>query len=63
MTNVVMSLCWSKDGAHVFSGSFDDTIRKWRAIDGKELVVLRGHTSSVRSLCLTPNERHIVSAS
>jgi WD40 repeat protein len=46
-----------------FSGSADDTIRKWRAIDGKELVVLRGHTDSVISLSLTPNERYIVSAS
>ncbi|KAG2752823.1 WD40 repeat-like protein [Suillus brevipes Sb2] len=61
--DVVTSLCWSKDGAHIFSGSFDDTIRKWRAIDGKELAVLRGHTNIVRSLCLTPNERYIVSAS
>jgi WD40 repeat protein len=61
--NVVMSLCWSKDGAHIFSGSFDRTIRKWRATDGKELVVLRGHTSTVTSLCLTPNESYIVSAS
>ncbi|KAG2737530.1 WD40 repeat-like protein [Suillus brevipes Sb2] len=60
---VVTSLCWSKDGAHIFSGSADHTIRKWRAIDGKELVVLRGHTNAVRSLCLTPNERYIVSAS
>jgi WD40 repeat protein len=59
----VMSLCWSKDGAHIFSGSNDYTIRKWRAIDGKELVVLRGHTAAVRSICLTPNERYIVSAS
>ncbi|KAG2742426.1 WD40 repeat-like protein [Suillus brevipes Sb2] len=59
----VMSLRWSKDGAHIFSGSLDNTIRKWRAIDGKELVVLRGHTHPVRSLCLTPNERYIVSAS
>jgi WD40 repeat protein len=59
----VMSLCWSKDGAHIFSGSLDHTIRKWRAIDGKELVVLRGHTNVIRSFCLTPNERYIVSAS
>ncbi|KAG2742038.1 WD40 repeat-like protein, partial [Suillus brevipes Sb2] len=32
-------------------------------IDGKELVVLRGHTQTVTSICLTPNERYIVSAS
>jgi WD40 repeat protein len=61
--NWVMSLCWSKDGAHIFSASNDRTIRKWRATDGKELVVLRGHTSTVTSLCLTPNESYIVSAS
>jgi WD40 repeat protein len=39
------------------------TIRKWQSIDGKELVVLRGHTSSIRSVCLSPDERHLVSAS
>ncbi|KAG2744189.1 WD40 repeat-like protein [Suillus brevipes Sb2] len=61
--NIVTSLCWSKDGAHIFSGSFDCTIRKWGAIDGKKLVVLRGHTNNVRSICLTPNECYIVSAS
>jgi WD40 repeat protein len=59
----VTSLCWSKDGAHIFSGSAGHTIRKWRAIDGKELVVLRGHTNNVTSFRLTPNERYIVSAS
>ncbi|KAG2738530.1 WD40 repeat-like protein, partial [Suillus brevipes Sb2] len=59
----VMSLCWSKDGAHIFSGSADRTIRKWRAIDAKELVVLRGHTNIVRSICLNPNERYVISAS
>jgi WD40 repeat protein len=59
----VRALCWSKDGAHIFSGSNDDTIRKWRAIDGKKLAVLRGHTRTVTSLCLTPDERYIVSTS
>jgi WD40 repeat protein len=39
------------------------TIRKWQSIDGKELVVLRGHTSSITSICLSPDERHLVSAS
>jgi WD40 repeat protein len=39
------------------------TIRKWQSIDGKELVVLRGHTGSLRSICLSLDERHLVSAS
>ncbi|OAX31748.1 WD40 repeat-like protein [Rhizopogon vinicolor AM-OR11-026] len=61
--DTVNSLCWSKDGAHIFSGSSDFTIRKWQSIDGKELIVLRGHTRPVRSICLSPNGRHLVSAS
>jgi WD40 repeat protein len=61
--NSVNSLCWSKNGAYIFSGSGDYTIRKWQSIDGKELVVLHGHTNYVRSICLSPDERHLVSAS
>jgi WD40 repeat protein len=59
----VRSLCWTKDGAHIFSGSTDGTIRKWRSIDGGEVAVLHGHTSIVASLCLTLDERYLVSAS
>ncbi|KAG2747557.1 WD40 repeat-like protein [Suillus brevipes Sb2] len=59
----VTSLCWSKDGAYIFSGSYDHTIRKWQSIDGKELVVIRGHTNFVRSICLSPDGSHLVSAS
>ncbi|KAG2742146.1 WD40 repeat-like protein [Suillus brevipes Sb2] len=59
----VTSLCWSKDGAYIFSGSFDGTIRKWQSVDGKELVVIRGHTNHVTSLCLFPDGSHLVSAS
>jgi WD40 repeat protein len=59
----VLCLCWSKDGAYIFSGSGDMTIRKWQSIDGKELVVVRGHTSIVRPICLSPDECHLVSAS
>ena len=32
-------------------------------IDGKEVFVLRGHTNPVRSICVSPDERHLVSAS
>ncbi|KIK35299.1 hypothetical protein CY34DRAFT_783040, partial [Suillus luteus UH-Slu-Lm8-n1] len=59
----VASLCWSKDGAYIFSGSFDNTIRKLQSIDGKELVVIHGHTNPLRSLCLSPDGSHLISAS
>ena len=57
------SLCWSNDGAHIFSGSEDRTIRKWQLIDGKEVFVLRGHTNVVTSICVSLDEHHLVSAS
>jgi WD40 repeat protein len=47
----VNSLCWSKDGAHIFSASADGTIRKGQLIDG------------VSSICVSPGERHLVNAS
>ena len=59
----VNSLCWSKDGAHIFSASSDRTIRKWQLIDGKEVFVLRGHTHPVASICVSLDGRHLVSAS
>jgi len=60
---MVMSLCWSMDGTCIFSGSRDGTIRKWRLIDGEELIVLRGHTDTVMSLCLTLDDCYLLSAS
>jgi hypothetical protein len=59
----VTSLCWSKDGAYIFSASNDRTIRKWQSIDGKQLVVFHGHANFVRSLCLSLDGCHLVSAS
>jgi hypothetical protein len=59
----VMSLCWSKDGAYIFSASDDHTIRKWQSIDGEQLIVFHGHTQSVNSICLSPDGCHLLSAS
>lgn len=61
----VSSLCWSKNGACIFSASFDGTIRNWnlRSISGKRLIVLPGHTNTVSSFCLSPDERYLVSTS
>jgi WD40 repeat protein len=59
----VTSLCWSKDGAYIFSGSHDCTIRKWQTIDGEQLVVFHGHTQVVNSVCLSSDGCNLVSAS
>ncbi|KAG2059923.1 WD40 repeat-like protein [Suillus hirtellus] len=61
--DIVTSLCWSRDGAYIFSASYDRTIRKWQSIDGKELVVFKGHDNDVHSLYLSPDQSHLISAS
>ncbi|KAG2067072.1 WD40 repeat-like protein [Suillus decipiens] len=53
----------SRGMAHIFSGSNDNTIRKRRLSDGKELVVFRGHTLGIHSLRLAPDESHLISTS
>jgi WD40 repeat protein len=55
-SDTVKSFCWATDGAYIFStgGSAlsDCTIRQWRLIDGKERIVLRGHTNVITSLSI-----------
>lgn len=55
-------LCWSEDGVHIFSASYDGTIQKWRSINGKELVVSQGYVDAVNSLRLSPDESHLFGA-
>ncbi|KAJ8581196.1 WD40 repeat-like protein [Rhizopogon salebrosus TDB-379] len=50
---------WSKDSKLLIEIKGHDS----SLIDGKELVVLRGHTNLVNSICLTGDQRHLVSAS
>ena len=52
----------SPDGTEIFSGSFDNTVRRWSLQTGQCLQVYRGHTSNVYSVALLPN-RDIVSGS
>jgi len=56
-------LCWSLDGTCIFSGSGGGTIRKWRLIDGEELLVLQGHINLVMCLCLALDDCYLLSAS
>ncbi|KIK39401.1 hypothetical protein CY34DRAFT_337618 [Suillus luteus UH-Slu-Lm8-n1] len=49
----VMSLCWSKDSTHIFSGSVDNTIRKWRSIE-RNSALLFGVTPTPSSAFVFP---------
>ena len=59
----VTSLRFSPDGAHILSGSSDDTVRVWETATGKCVSTLNGHSNSVRSLAWSPDGRHILSGS
>src|SRR5438093_2431008 len=49
----VLSVAFSSDGKRAVSASQDRTIRLWSVGNGKELCRLEGHTSLVRSVCLS----------
>ena len=52
----------SPDGTEIFSGSWDNTVRRWSVQTGQCLQVYRGHTNDVYCVALLPN-RDIVSGS
>jgi WD40 repeat protein len=62
-TNSVTSVAFSLDGAHIVSGSYDDTVRVWDAQSGAEVRRLEGHTNNVTSVAFSPDGAHIVSGS
>jgi WD40 repeat protein len=62
--SMVYSVACSPNGAHIVSGSDDNTIRIWDAHSGQMIgEPLRGHTWSVTSVAYSPNGAHIVSGS
>src|SRR5258706_162515 len=63
-TGAVRSMCYSRDGTHVVTGSDDKTIRIWDAESGTAVGhPLEGHTSWVRSIAYSPDGRQIISGS
>jgi WD40 repeat protein len=62
-TGFVLTAAFSPNGAHIVSGSYDETIRVWDAVTGKQLGVLKGHTGWVFSVAFSPDGAHIVSGS
>jgi WD40 repeat protein len=47
----------------IASGSWDKTVRLWRASGGKHLRILRGHTDWVNSVTFSPDGQTIASGS
>ncbi|MEQ1712545.1 MAG: hypothetical protein ABL908_14245, partial [Hyphomicrobium sp.] len=55
------------DGARLLTGSLDNTARVWNLVPGpdlgKELAVLKGHTSMVTSVAVTPDGARLITGS
>jgi len=53
-TQKVNSAAWSPDGKFVATASDDKTARVWKASDGKELLLLKGHADVIVSAAFSP---------
>ena len=62
-SSYVRSVCVTGNGAHVVTGSGDNTARVWRLDDGAHVRTLEGHSGPVYSVCVTHDGAHVVTGS
>jgi WD40 repeat protein len=62
-TSEVTSAIFSPDDTRIAVASSDTFVRIWSSLNGKRLLKLKGHISTVNSLAFSPNNRFIVSRS
>jgi WD40 repeat protein len=55
-------VAFSPDGKHLATTSWDGTTKVWDAINGKELLTLRGHTGIVEGVIFSPDGKRLASA-
>lgn len=60
---LITTASFSPDDQFIVTSSTDKTARLWRAKDGTEQVVLKGHEASVGSASFSPDGRFIVTSS
>jgi WD40 repeat protein len=59
----VLRVAFSKDGDTLATGSYDHTVRLWRAADGAPLKILYGHGDYVTDLAFSPSGELLASGS
>ena len=59
----VNALSFSANGQRLAAGLATGAVRLWQTADGQALGVLAGHTNFVFSVCFTPDDKMLISAS
>ena len=57
------AVAWSPDGQRIASGSFDQTVQVWDAVDGGQVFAYREHSIAVEAVAWSPDGRRIASGS
>ncbi|OKH49391.1 nSTAND1 domain-containing NTPase [Scytonema sp. HK-05] len=59
----VMSIAFSRDGKTIASGSYDNTIKLWDVVTGKQIITLNGHSGQVNSVEFSRDGKTLASGS
>jgi WD40 repeat protein len=59
----VFAVAWSPDGNRIASGSADETVQVWDAVDGGNTFTYKGHSDVVHAVAWSPGGKRIASAS
>ncbi len=62
-TESVFSVCTSKDGNKIISGSADELIIVWDMNTHKKISQFEGHNDTITSVCMSADGNMIISAS
>lgn len=60
---IVYAVAWSPDGKRIASGSSDNTVQVWNAVDGSSPYIYNGHSNAVYTVAWSRDSKGIASSS